>query len=104
MAFIHCHNCDWQQDDFYSPDGYNPAKYLSSWNNTLFNPKIDELFSNDSQFIRENGKLTKREVLAREYEKFANRIRKMKWITWDDYKKDPDKVCPKCKSNNLDID
>jgi hypothetical protein len=78
MAYIHCHNCKWSQDDFYSPDGYNPAYYLESWNHTLFNPNIDKSFTDDIMFVRQNGNLTKREVLAREYEKFAQRIRNMK--------------------------
>jgi hypothetical protein len=108
MAYVHCHakGCGWQQDDFYS-DGYNPAKFLLSWNDFLFGPeavKIDQQFSDDSQFIKDNGPITTREVIAREYEMFAKRIRTMKWITWEDFKKDPNKVCPKCGSDDLGID
>jgi hypothetical protein len=103
MAYIHCHKCGWQQDDFYSRDGYNPAKYLKSWDDVLFGGKLEEQFTTDIMFVRENGKLTKREVLAREYERFANKIRGMHWITWEDYKKDPNKKCPIC-GNGLDID
>jgi hypothetical protein len=52
MAFLHCHSCGWEQDDFYSVD-YNPAKYLTTWNDYLFGKKhirIDEQFSDDSDF------------------------------------------------------
>lgn len=76
MAFIHCHACGWSQDDFYD-ENYNPAKYLMTWNN-----EIDKQFSMDSEFLRENGPITTREVLAREYEEFARRIRSMKWLTY----------------------
>jgi hypothetical protein len=96
MAYLHCHACGWEQDDFYSPNGYNPAKYLSSWNHILFNADIDESFGNTST--------TKREILAQQYEKFANNIRNMKWVTWDDFKEDPNKLCPKCGKSELDCD
>ena len=107
MAYLHCHSCDWQQDDFYSPEGYNPARYLLSWNDVLCGDKrsrLNEQFSDDAEFVRENGPITTREVVAREYEKFARRIRSMKWVTYEDFKADPNKVCPECGSDDLDID
>ena len=66
--------------------------------------KLDVPFTDDSLFLKENGNITTREVLAREYEKFGKRIRNMKWITYDDFKNDLNKVCPKCGSKDLDID
>lgn len=104
MAFLHCHSCDWEQDDFYSVDGYNPSSSLSNWNNSLCSPEIDDQFTSDAQFLRDHGPISTREVIARNYEEFARRIREMKWVTWEQYKAESDKVCPKCGSNNLDID
>lgn len=104
MAFLHCHNCDWEQDDFYSETAYNPAKYLLGWNKYLCGNKIDEQFSDDADYLRRNGPISTREVIARQYEKFAKRIREMKWITWEQWNQEPNKVCPKCGSDNLDID
>lgn len=110
MAYLHCHNCGWSQDDFYD-ENYNPAKYLLSWNNYLFGKdkhRLDEPFTDDSQFIEENGNITCREVLAREYEKFAKTIRNMKWVSFEDFKKDCENgvaVCPKCgRKDEFDID
>lgn len=108
MAYLHCHSCEWSQDDFYH-NGYNPAQYLSTWNEYLFGKKfsrLDEPFSNDSNFVREHGDITTREVIAREFAKFAKRIRNMKWVTYDSYCKElPEKkVCPNCGSKELDID
>jgi len=110
MAYLHCHKCNWSQDDFYHT-GYNPAKYLMDWNESLFGDnhhKLDEPFTDDSQFISEYGNITLREVLALEYEKFANRIRKMKWVTDADFKADfaaGIAKCPKCGSmEDFDID
>jgi len=108
MAFLHCESCDWQQDDFYEMDGYNPPKYLSSWNDSLCgkrSDKIDELFSKDSQFLREFGPISTREIIAKEYDKYAQRIRGMKWITREQWDRDKDTaVCPKCGDRNFDID
>ena len=106
MSYLHCHSCSWEQDDFYD-ESYNPAQYLMGWNESLFGDKkdkLDQLFTDDSQFLAENGPITTREVLAREYEKFARRIRTMKWVTYEEFKAEPHKVCPKCGSKDLDID
>jgi len=106
MAYVHCHACGWEQDDFYH-GGYNPAKFLENWNEDLFGKKSDKLdkqFTTDSEFVKINGPITTREVIALEYEKFARRIRKMKWVTEDGFRKDPNKVCPECGSEDLDID
>lgn len=104
MAYVHCHSCDWEQDDFYSVYGYNPARYLLDWMKDLCSDKIDEQFTDDPGFIAENGPITTREVIAREFEKFGDRIRQMKWITEEQWKKDENKVCPGCGSAHLDID
>lgn len=106
MAYVHCHSCGWQQDDFYD-ENYNPAQFLSNWNYQLFGKDrkhLDKLFSDDALFLKENGSITTREMIAREYEKYARRIRKMKWITYEDFKNDTDKKCPECSSDDLDID
>lgn len=106
MAYIHCHSCYWQQDDFYD-EHYNPAKSLSDWDDSLFGKNrgdLDEQFTDDAFFLKERGPITTREVIAQYYERYAQRIRNMRWITYDDFKNDPDKRCPKCGSKELDID
>jgi hypothetical protein len=104
--FVHCHNCNWQQDDFYSVDGYNPVRVLKDLNEYLCGDKIDEII-HCGEFV--NGKpirpdMTQREWIARYYERFAKHIREMKWITAEQYYADPNKVCPKCGSSKLDLD
>ena len=106
MAFLHCHNCDWSQDDFYN-ENYNPTKTLEFWNEYLFGEgkyRLDQQFTNDSEFLHIHDPITTRELIAREYEQYANHIRNMKWITFEDFKNDPNKPCPKCESDKLDID
>jgi hypothetical protein len=105
MAYLHCHTCGWEQDDFYTEDGYNPANSLQSWMKQLCGDKIDEPFSDDAEFLRENGNISTREVIAREFDKFARRIRKGKWFTYEQFKKEGSKaVCPNCGNRNFDID
>ena len=106
--YLHCHSCDWSQDDFYSEDGYNPARYLASWNDCLCGDeadKIDKQFSDDSEFLHNNGAISTREVIAREYERFAKRIREMKFFTYEQWIAEKDEaVCPKCGAQDFDID
>lgn len=106
MAYLHCHSCDWSQDDFYDK-GYNPAKYLLDWNEYLFGDKKDQLdksFTDDAEFLRVNGNISTREVIAREYENYAKRIREMKWVSYEDFKNDKSARCPKCGADDFDID
>ena len=105
MAFLHCHSCNWEQDDFYRVDGYNPAKSLTDWMEKLCSGDIDKQFSNCSEFLAENGPISTREVIAREFEKYAKNIRNMPWITEEQWRRDKDEaVCPKCGERNFDID
>jgi hypothetical protein len=105
MSYLHCHNCDFHQDDFWSKDGWNPIKYLEDWKKDLFSPELDEPFTNDAGFIRRNGNITLREVIARSIERSANLIRNMKYRTEKEFKeKNPDRICPQCGKKELDID
>ena len=40
--FLHCHHCSWDQDDFWSKDGYNPFRQdlVDEWKEQLFKDKI----------------------------------------------------------------
>ena len=108
MSFLHCHTpgCYWEQDDFYSPDGY-PLTYLKYSIQELCNldNNLEEQYSDCSEFLAENGPISLREVIARDFEKFADRIRNMPWPTEEHWKRDKDKaVCPKCGLSNFNID
>jgi hypothetical protein len=48
--------------------------------------------------------ITKREYVARYYEKFVNNIRGMKWVTKEQWYVEKNKVCPRCGSDKLDTD
>ena len=97
--FVYCRDCKWAQDDFYSIDGYNPAKFLMNYNKDLCGDIDRKIRVNDGKI-----EITMREHIASFYEDFARRIREMKWITVKEFYADQNKACPKCGSTNLVID
>lgn len=103
MAFLHCHNCDWLQDDFWD-ESYNPIRHLLVWERDLLNRNLDEPFTDDGQYIKDHGNLTLREVIARQLERAAGDIRKMLFRTELDFGPDNKYPCPKCGEVAWDID
>ena len=103
MAYLHCHSCYWQQDDFWS-ETYNPIQSLQDWAKNLLDPKFNESFTDDAGFIKEHGDLTLREVIEQECEKAARTIKKMIYRTEKEYKElNPNGKCPQCGAY-LDVD
>jgi len=94
--FPRCDNCGWTQDDCWS-EGYNPFRSLLDWEGTLLNDELDRQFSDEPAVIRETGDVTVRELLARECEIAAARIRQMQYRTFQDAK-EAGNQCPLCKS------
>jgi hypothetical protein len=99
-ACVHCHVCEWSQDDFWSKD-YNPVRFLLNWEKDLLGEKLDQPFTDDAGFIEENGNLTLREVIARECEQAAEKIRSMNFMSEDEWH--ANNKCPNCGSR-LDVD
>ena len=100
MAYLHCHSCRWQQDDFWDKS-YNPLRSLVNWEEMLLaDDSLDATFTDDASFIEEHGKLTRREVIAREIEAAARTVRQMVWRDRAEHDRQP---CPKCGAA-LDID
>lgn len=115
MAYVHCHNCDWSQDDFWSFKGYNPIRFF--WKNVLWGrsgywkPRRIEY---DSSVIKEYGwKRTDPHswwLLARAIRRIFKDFLHQKWWTYASWKKTVEKngnkwpVCPKCGKPELDID
>jgi len=115
MAYLHCHSCDWSQDDFWSKEGYHPFRsipmdYLRA---SLFKDKIyldqhciEGLGIRNNHGHDEEGHWVsgKEYVLAQLKRKIRN-IENMAVKTEAEWKlvKD-DFKCPKCGSQNCDID
>lgn len=102
MAYVHCHNCDWQQDDFWDVS-FNPLRFLLNDEETLLDFKhLDDLGCEEGSadgFWTE-GK-TRREVVAHNCELAAQKIREMVFLTPEQAKGKP---CPQCGEYALDID
>lgn len=100
--YLHCHKCSWSQDDFWDKS-YNPIKYLLTWEDDL----LDKFYKKFPGELDTKG-MTYGDVIAREFERLANQIRKMKWVTYEDWKKDAENgiaYCPLCGSkDHFDVD
>lgn len=121
MAYLHCHSCDWSQDDFWSwnwsgvkkfwkwsyrPFGYNPFSLLLEDIAFYAKPKIVKM---DSWWAEENGFKTANihswRMLVRSVKLRFKGIANMKWWTWESWKKSKDNAtCPGCGAQNFDID
>lgn len=112
MAFVHCHECGWSQDDFWS-EHYNPITFLEeNYTKELLTADLDEVMEMDPLWIEEteihieDGARgpTRREMIAWELEKHAQTIRNMEYRTFAELKeKNPQRLCPSC-GGVLDID
>lgn len=118
MAYLHCHNCDWSQDDFWDERGYNPISTLKDDTEYLFRDKVyfdgsikDSLKKYGNIELKEDEKglyITGKEYVIHEMERSIARIKHMVWATDAKFKKDYKEgiaECPKCKcKTEFDID
>lgn len=118
MSYLHCHSCDWSQDDFYSKT-YNPITKIIDSIKEYIRPRIIEW---DSGFIRNdfpklvkythvpviiiNNKCFSWNWMLLDIVRDFKSMFKQKWWTYKSFKKAYDKgaVCPKCGKRNFDID
>jgi hypothetical protein len=120
MAYAHCHNCDWSQDDFWH-GSYTPlhGDHFESTRRDLLagiqqRPEdryhiMDKWFAEEAglpyEDTPEGARVHLRDVLAWELERRAQNIREMKWWTEEDYREDlANNRCPKCDSDQLGVD
>lgn len=93
MAYLHCHNCNWEQDDFWEEGGYNP-----------FRPDLIE-YLKGMLFRDKVGWQDHQTGVVRDLERKARNIRNMKVKTWEDWEKVKDTWrCPECGSDRWGID
>ena len=116
MAYVHCHNCGWEQDDFWDSK-YNPVKSLIRCLKENCKPRVVhfDAWALESMKVKYtpvlvNGLHGQGEVHTWKLIKyhvgsvFFHRFQQQHWWTWESYEKDPNKQCPKCKHKPLDID
>jgi len=119
MAYLHCHSCDWSQDDFWSKR-YNPLTKLRDDFKWLWRP---QMWGMDEFIVSDLTRLTHVPVwrfrspsgvglqvfswnwLILEIVKEIIIFRRQRWWTHAAWKRDQDTaVCPKCGDWNFDID
>jgi|GEM_PF-2423237 len=116
MAYLHCHSCNWSQDDFWDFSFYKTKKGIR-WSYNPFSVFIDYIERNikprrikfqDSVKEDYGWKRTDPHSWFLIYYEFKRMIRKFKhqkWWTYEDWKKDKaTAVCPNCGDRNFDID
>lgn len=118
MSYLHCHSCDWSQDDFWSKR-YNPLTKVWDDLKWLWKPRIigidpygikDLIKYTHVPIIRKKGNNPPGKVfswnwLILELVKEIKIFLHQKWWTYSHWQKNKDlAVCPKCKKSNFDID
>jgi hypothetical protein len=109
MAYLHCHNCHWSQDDFWD-EHYNPITFMEkNYKKELLNDDLGRIIKMqlDVPLSKEvyYSNITARELIAKEMERHARTIRSMIYRTTEEFKqKNPERKCPNCGKKELDID
>lgn len=111
MSYLHCHSCQWSQDDFWDEKWYNPISFLEkNYKEELLNWDLSRIITMDKfddKRRRHIGSetITEDEFIARQFENWASKIRRMYYRTEEEFKKEnPEWKCPICWKKDLDID
>jgi hypothetical protein len=117
MAYLHCHSCDWSQDDFWNwkwtlkfwesrPFGYNPLSLIIE----DFKRNIKPYYINvDPWFLKETGikstPVHSWKMLLWNLKRHIKRLFTQRWWTYKSWLKDKDiAYCPCCGKRDFDID
>lgn len=112
MAYAHCHNCGWQQDDWWS-ESYKPIdlRNMEDMQEDLMeavkNPLLRMSGEHDSKWLEERfgvrHQVDIRALVATELERIAAKIRTMHFWTEEEFY--ANRVCPRCGSTeHMDVD
>ena len=121
---VHCHSCDWSQDDFWDFSfgrygyfrfrqglawKYNPFSLLLSYAKSYGRPAPVEL---DPQYARDMGwpqTVHSWRILWNRVCQTVRRLWRQEWWTWNSWQRDINRnggrwpKCPRCHADNLDI-
>jgi hypothetical protein len=107
MANLHCHYCQWSQDDYWD-ESYNPIRRLLILERGLLTEDLDESIAGhfDASFLAEIPHVrTWRDYFAWEIERSARIVRAMRFRTEKEHKRDGSwGPCPICGQRTLDVD
>lgn len=94
MSFIYCTRCNWEQDDFWDPEGYTPLRddIIDFLRAALFKDSVTAV----NPATGKEEQLDGREFVARELENKAEAIRNMFIRTHSEWRNMPQFSCPEC--------
>lgn len=125
MSFLHCHECEWSQDDFYEKDGYNPLRqnWMDHYADSLLEDTVDitEMVREYFEWVRNRNKDTMENIwnhfsinicekdgdrwimYGRDYvvwhlRNLADRFETQRWLTKEDWLNSNNRSCPNCDS------
>lgn len=121
MAYVHCHNCDWSQDDFWDFSWgcygywhgwrYNPFSLFLRYVGDYWWPRVIEF---DVGWAEEQGWPSHHRhswrLLWDQFVRIPRKFRKQKWWTYKVWERAIDRnvgkwpACPHCGAQALDID
>lgn len=120
--FIYCHDCGWQQDDFWSNEDYYPTRNLNVIERILL-PGIRDKEKRQIKMAAAEADMMElpydedtrdpatglinvdfRSYVGMELLRTAKKIMAQYWITYEDYMADIEKRCPICNSTDLGMD
>lgn len=111
MAYAHCHNCDWQQDDWwdehYKPFDIGQLMELQGLLMTAVKEPSQRILDNhDQAWLKERfgvrHEVDVREFVAMELSHIVRKIRSMHFWTKEEFI--TNRVCPNCGSTkHLDV-
>ena len=90
--YLHCHDCDWEQDDFWD-ETYNPFRALLKYEEALLNLKAPPVPATD---------ITNKQVVIRALRRAIQKVEGMTFMTPPN--RDTPYKCPNCESKNLSVD
>lgn len=108
MSYLHCHNCNWSQDDFWH-ETYNPVTFLEkNYKKDILTGDLDRVLEMDNfrwdKYLW-HKKMLNRDFIADEMESMARKLRRMVYRTKQEYLElNPEQKCPNCGKKELDID
>jgi hypothetical protein len=94
--YAYCENCDWEQDYFFDEE-HTPTGIIEGWVKEMLEAGPKKPFSTDPTLIAQYGNLTHQEFCAQKIKDMAESLNNMRWTTYAEFYKDPDKVCPNCQ-------
>jgi hypothetical protein len=100
MSYIHCYKCGWDNDDFLTDYGGNKGMLTR-----IFKWDLKNVIISDYTAHVKNKRLVALRHAWEDIKRMYFLNFQQKYKTYEQFKKEnPNRLCPKCGTGNLDID